>query len=288
MLRRLIGEHVSLETRVTSGRLPVLADRGQIEQVITNVVVNARDAMPGGGTVTLETLLVRLDGRKLSGTGELRAGEYAVLAMSDTGTGMSPDVQVHMFEPFFTTKGVGSGTGLGLATSLGIVQQAEGDLTVYSEPGIGTTLRMYLPLNRSGAVADLKPERLSPRGNETILVVEDDPGVRRVAVRFLELQGYHLLEATSGEEALRLLSQSTGPIHLLVSDVVLPGIGGRELSEKVKLVRPEVRILFMTGYTDDVILRLDLLEGHVSIIQKPFTQETLSQKVRETLDAQGG
>jgi PAS domain S-box-containing protein len=284
MLRRLIGEDVRLETILPQYPMPVRADRGQIEQVITNLAVNARDAMPTGGSLTLEIVTTRLEEPRPGSGSELRAGEYVVLAMSDTGTGMTAEVQAHIFEPFYTTKSLGQGTGLGLATSLGILQQADGNLTAYSELGLGSTFRMYLPLIPVDQVdAILAEAMVPPRGNETILVVEDEPAVRRIVVQLLEGQGYTVLEAGHAEEAERRLSEYPGAVDLLLTDVVLPGLGGREIAERSKASRPGIRTLFMSGYTDDAILRHRLLEHNVSLIQKPFTREELARKVREVL-----
>lgn len=285
LLRRVIGEDVRLETVLPQYPMPVRADRGQIEQVITNLAVNARDAMPEGGTLTLEISTTRLDAPRPGWGGELRAGEYVVIAMSDTGTGMTAEVQAHIFEPFYTTKMQGAGTGLGLATSLGIVQQADGNLTAYSEEGVGSTFRMYLPLVPEGQPDTGPKEALHPpRGLETILVVEDEPAVRRTVVQLLQGQGYTVLEAGSAEEAKQRLADHPGAVDLLLTDVVLPGPGGREIADRTKASHPGIRILFMSGYTDDAVLRHRLVEHDVSLIQKPFTRESLAQKVREVLD----
>ena len=286
MLRRLIGEDVRLETKLVGGNASIRADRGQIEQVLTNLAVNARDAMPQGGSLTLETKVVRIDESLRESIPELPVGEYIVLAVSDTGNGMSEETRAHAFEPFFTTKGLGKGTGLGLATCHGIVKQSGGHVTLYSEVGVGTTFRIYLPRVAAAAEAvEAAVAPTTPKGNETILVVEDDPGVRRVGARLLRAQGYRVLEAEDAVAAQHVLREHTGVIDLLFTDVVLPGVGGRELAERVRDARPSVKVLFTSGYTDDVILRHQLISHDVAILQKPYSQSTLSQKVRAVLDA---
>ena len=287
MLRRLLGEDIELSTRLapTTGR--VKADPGQLEQVIMNLAVNSRDAMPNGGKLTLETGNVDLDERYAADHYPARAGPYVLIAVSDTGTGMSEETQAHMFEPFFTTKEKGKGTGLGLATVYGIVKQSGGFIWVYSEIGHGTTFKLYLPRveelaeRASGpATAPARPAR----GSETVLVVEDEAPVRSVARQVLERQGYTVLEAPSAEAALDLATRYSGVIHLLLTDVVMPGLNGRELAARLSSVRPGARVIFMSGYTDEAVTRHGVLDPGAAYVQKPFTPEAIARKVREVLD----
>ena len=285
MLTRLIGEDIDLKIQLDPLIGSTRADRGQIEQVLLNLVVNARDAMPEGGTLRIATENVRLEDAFARTNGSQSAGSYVALIVSDTGVGMSPDVQSHLFEPFFTTKGRGRGTGLGLATSYGIVRQTGGHFSVDSEPGMGTTMKVYLPRTEMpvhGAAID--EARANLGGTETILLVEDEAPVRAVASRTLASRGYTVIPAEDGEEALRRLDAHTGPLHLLLTDVVLPRIGGRELADRVRELRPDIRVLFMSGYTDDAILESRLKERDVVLLQKPFTIASLARTVRDVLD----
>jgi PAS domain S-box-containing protein len=286
MLQRLVGEDVRLDLRPAADALPVRADRGQIEQLLTNLAVNARDAMPAGGTLAIETAAVRLDSDFAAAHAGMRPGDYVVLVVSDTGTGMTKEVMAHMFEPFFTTKELGKGTGLGLATSHEIVKEAGGHIAVSSEPGIGTTFRVYLPLVAGGTPTTAAPViETIPRGDETVLLVEDDTAVRRLAARVLRDQGYDVVEASDGSDALRLLAERESDVDLLLTDVVLPGMGGRELAERVRESQPGVRTLFVSGYSDDVILQRQLLARDVVVLQKPFTRDALCRKVRDVIDS---
>jgi signal transduction histidine kinase len=287
MLARLIGEDVTLVTRLEPALGSVKADPGQIEQVIMNLAVNARDAMPEGGTLTFETANAMLDADFVAVHSGALPGAYVVLTVTDTGTGMTDEVRGHAFEPFFTTKEKGKGTGLGLATAYGIVKQSGGYITVDSEAGRGTTFRIYLPrVEGTAAVTERTTiSSLLPVGTETILLVEDEAGVRRLSLTVLETQGYIVLEAASGDIALQVARSETGPIHLIVTDVVMPGMNGRELWERLKVLRPDSRVLFMSGYTDDAIARHGVLEPGIAFLQKPFTPFSLAQKVREVLDA---
>jgi two-component system, cell cycle sensor histidine kinase and response regulator CckA len=287
LLRRLIGEDVELVTRLDPALGSVKADPGQLEQVLMNLAVNARDAMPEGGTLTVETANTVLDTGFTTANPGARSGEYAILTVTDTGIGMSDEVRSHAFEPFFTTKEHGKGTGLGLATAYGIVKQSDGYITVDSEPGRGTTFRIYFPRAAGAAAASGRGERpmLSPRGTETILLVEDKSGVRRLSRTILEAQGYIVLEAASGDEALEVARAHAGEIHLVATDVVMPGMSGRVLWDRLRVVRPDPRVLFMSGYTDDAITRHGVLEPGIAFLQKPFTPFGLAQKVREVLDA---
>lgn len=286
MLRRLIEEDIELTTRRAPDLGLVNADRGQIEQVLVNLVVNARDAMAFGGRLVVETDNVTLDEAWAAAHPGARAGEYVLLAVTDTGTGMTDDVKAHVFEPFFTTKERGTGTGLGLATSYGIVQKHGGYIGVYSRAGVGTTMAVYLPRAEDERVGAAQYETVDlPRGDETILLVEDEVAVRRVATRLLEGQGYTVLDAADGFEAMRVLEHYGGGIDLLLTDVVLPGMSGRELAEKVRTERPDLRVLFCSGYTDDVILERQFPDWGEQLVQKPFTIQELACRVREALDA---
>jgi CheY-like chemotaxis protein len=285
MLARLIGEDVELVTVAAPDLGTVSADPGQIEQVIMNLVINARDAMPGGGRITIETANVTLSetdaGRRIA----VPSGPYVMLAVSDTGHGMSSDVLEHLFEPFYTTKPQGQGTGLGLSTVFGIVRQSGGDVWVYSEPGHGTTFKIYLPRTQPAAQpAVVASSPVPPRGAETILLAEDDAALRALAMRVLTRQGYTVLEATNGREALELCESYEGTIDLVLSDVVMPELGGRALVERLAASRPRTRVLFMSGYTDDDVFRRALIDHRTEFLQKPFTPQSLSQRVREVLN----
>jgi CheY-like chemotaxis protein len=284
MLRRLIGEDVKLEMHIMSDAL-VRADRGQLQQVLTNLAVNARDAMPNGGMLSIATSSATIERTDLATHPDLPGpGEYVVLTVRDNGTGMTPEVRARIFEPFFTTKERGKGTGLGLATSHGIVKQAGGGIAVQSEPGIGTTFRIYLPRHTSPATAETVADQIPPRGSERILMVEDEVAVRRVGARLLRSQGYDVIEAGDGSEALRLLENGGDRIDLLFTDVVLPGMGGRELADRVREVRPGIKVLFTTGYTDDVVLQHRLAARDVLLVHKPYSRLVLAEKVRSALD----
>ena len=289
MLRRLIGADVALHTRLAPEPAVVRADPGQLEQAIVNLVVNARDAMPSGGTVTVETATVELDPSYVEMHAPAQPGSYVRLGVSDTGVGMDAATRAHLFEPFFTTKEPGRGTGLGLATVYGIVKQSGGYIWAYSEPGHGTTFKIYLP--HVGAAPDTlaaggaATPASALRGSETILVVEDEENVRRYTQRALEGLGYTVLTAANGPEALRLAAAHARPIHLLLADVVMPGMNGREVGRHLSARRPEMRVLYMSGYAADVVLQQGLLEPALVILQKPFTPDLLALKVREVLDA---
>ena len=286
MLRRVIGEDIELVTVLDPDLGLVKADPGQIDQVIMNLAVNARDAMPQGGRLTIETKNAYLDEEYARQHLEVQPGLYVMLAVSDTGVGMDEEIKSHLFEPFFTTKEVGKGTGLGLATVYGIVKQSDGHIWVYSEPGQGTTFKIYLPMVEGSAEPTkwtlLFDETL--HGAETILLVEDDSLVRELARRVLVQHGYLVLEAYDGEEALRVCKGYEKPIHLLVTDVVMPGgMSGRQLAESMATMHPETQVLYMSGYADNAIVRHGILESDTAFLQKPFTPESLARKVREVL-----
>jgi GAF domain-containing protein len=288
MLGRLIGEHIALVTALDPALGRVKADPGQIEQVIMNLVINARDAMPHGGHLTLETANVELDEAYVRGHVEARPGPCVMLAVSDTGVGMSPEVQAHIFEPFFTTKGPGQGTGLGLATVYGIVKQSGGYIDALSEPGHGTSFKIYLPrVEEAVAVGTRDPApTAAPKGTETILLVEDQDGVRELARDILRANGYTVFEARHGGEALLTCERHPGPLHLLLTDVVMPQMSGRELAERLAPLRPAMRVLYMSGYTEDAVVHhgVRTVGSGPGFLQKPFTPATLACKVREILD----
>ena len=285
MLPRLLGEDVSLIARLGPETGHILADPGQIEQVVLNLAVNARDAMPAGGTLTIETENVELSQTYALTHLGAQPGPHVMIAVSDTGIGMDPKILARIFEPFFTTKDVGKGTGLGLATVFGIAQRAGGSVSVASEVGVGTTFRVYFP--RVAARTDVPTVAVEPtdlRGTETILIVEDELQVRAVASTILRRNGYHVLEANSGREALSL-SADAATIDLLLSDVVMPEMSGLELAQRLSKLRPGMKILCMSGYTDDNRIRHEVVEGDIAFLQKPFTGESLRRKVRLVLDA---
>jgi len=287
MLSRLIGEDVALATRLDAAAGCVRADPAQLEQMIVNLAVNARDAMPLGGRLVLETSYVRVDEEAARRHVGLRPGPHVRLVVRDTGIGMDALIKAHLFEPFFTTKGPGKGTGLGLATVYGIVTQSGGAIRVDSEPGQGAVFTIDLP--RVDAPADLRGDpgipEAAPHGSETVLLVEDEPEVRGLARDILHQQGYTVLEAADGDEALRIGREHGGPIHLLVTDVVMPQMGGRELADHLKAGRRETKVLYVSGYTDDAILHQGVSETGTAFLPKPFTAAELAHKVREVLDA---
>jgi PAS domain S-box-containing protein len=287
MLRRLIGEDIEFAQVLAPDLGRVKADQGQLEQVIMNLVVNARDAMPHGGRLTIETENVELDRNYAGRYVAALPGPHVLLAVSDTGCGIDGATRQHLFEPFFTTKPRGKGTGLGLSTAYGIVKQSGGNIEVDSEPGTGTTFKVYLPrLNGGPELSAAEGVAASPAvGTETILVVEDEEAVRKVAVRMLRASGYNVLTASNGGEALLTCEQHDGDIALLLTDVVMPQMSGRELAERLRQLRPGMRVLFMSGYTNDAIVRHGVLEAGIRFISKPFSSPELARKVRESLDS---
>jgi CheY-like chemotaxis protein len=286
MLHRVIGEDIELATILEENLGRVETDPGQIEQVIMNLAVNARDAMSKGGKLTIETANVDLDQAYARAHVAVKPGPYVMISASDTGVGMPPEIRDRIFEPFFTTKEKGKGTGLGLSTVYGIVKQSGGNIWVYSEPEKGTTFKIYLP--RVDEPFEELKEKLAkeelPRGNETILIVEDEEDVLKLAGRILSRQGYHILEASGGEEALRICKKRKEPFHLLLTDVVMPQMSGRQLEEQLSRVCQDFKVLYMSGYTDNAIVHHGILEKGLSFLQKPFTLEGLLRKVREVLD----
>ncbi len=288
MLRRLIGEDITI-TSACGARGYVVADPGQVEQVLVNLVVNARDAMPTGGRISIETRNATLDDHYTSEHAPVVSGRYVMLAVGDNGVGMSRDTREHAFDPFFTTKDPGKGTGLGLATVYGIVKQSGGYVWVYSEPGQGTTLKLYFPEVSSATAFGNAGEntavaKVARRGSETILLVEDEEAVRGLTCRILEKQGYRVIPAQHGRDAMEIAIKEEGRIDLVLTDVVMPGMNGRGLVERLTGIRPTIKSLYMSGYTDDDIIRRGFIEPSKSFLQKPFTSDGLLQTVRKVLD----
>jgi two-component system cell cycle sensor histidine kinase/response regulator CckA len=286
MMRRLVGENLELVVAPSARLGTVKVDVGSMEQVIMNLVVNARDAITGTGRITLETQNVTLDQDYCRLHAEMSPGEFLVLAVTDTGGGMSPEVRSKVFEPFFTTKPVGEGTGLGLAMCHGIIKQAGGNISVHSEPGAGSTFRLYLPRATGAKVAPtVAPARPSAaQGHETILLVEDEHMILRVAREALTALGYRVLTAADGVQALDLLGSMADPVHLLITDVVMPKMGGRELANRLTALHPALRVLFSSGYTENAIVDHGVLDEGINFLQKPYTPTTLARRVREVLD----
>jgi CheY-like chemotaxis protein len=285
LLRRLMSEDIEMLTQCEDMVGTVRADPAQIEQVIMNLVVNARDAMPHGGRLTIETANVELDATYARDHTSARPGSYVMLAVSDTGIGMDAETQTRIFEPFFTTKGAGHGTGLGLSTVYGIVKQSGGYIWVYSEAGRGTTFKVYLPVVDAPVEKIAPPEiSVSGKGSEAILLVEDEEAVRELASVVLTAQGYRVIEAENPAHAEELSAKHSSEIQLLLTDVVMPGMSGRELARRITSRNPKIRVLYMSGYTDNVIAHGGVLEPGVSFLQKPFTPRALAVKVREVLD----
>jgi PAS domain S-box-containing protein len=285
MLRTLIGEDIDLRVSLAEDLGRIKADAGEVEQVIMNLAVNARDAMPKGGRLTIETANVSLDEVYEREHGGPAPGRYVLMAVTDTGLGMSPEIQAQIFEPFFTTKEVGKGTGLGLSTVYGIVKQSGGHVAVYSEPDHGACFKVYVPrVDQAPDVLEPQVPVSIPQGTETILLVEDEESLRAMTQELLEERGYSVLTAANGVEALRVARVHPGEIHLLITDVIMPGIGGRDLAAQLARERPDTKVLYMSGYTDDAIVHHGVLSADLSFLQKPFTSERLARKVREALE----
>ena len=288
MLRRLVDEHTEMSLICAKGLGNINGDSGYVGQILMNLVVNARDAMPSGGRITIETSEATLSENDERLQAGMLPGNYVVLSVSDTGTGMTEEVKAKMFDAFFTTKGLGKGTGLGLATCKMIVRQSSGSIEVHSEVGKGTTFKIYFP--RINAPADpifdaRRTGRLLPRGTETLLLVEDEPSLRELAQNTLQIQGYEVLLASNGEEGLRVARERVGtPISLVITDIIMPIMGGKVMAEWLKTIYPDIKVLFTSGYTDEAINKQGVLEEGVEFLPKPYTRSTLSRKVREMLD----
>ncbi len=286
MLQQVIGEDIDLQVRYSADLPLILADQGQLESSVLNLVLNARDAMPGGGRLTIETDTIHLDQAYCDAHLGARPGHFVRLAVSDTGVGIPHHLQPRIFEPFFTTKDVGKGTGLGLATVYGTIKQSGGYIWVYSEPGVGTTFKIYLPVDTSEGAPALPPPapvEEPASGSETILLVEDADMVRQLAREIIGGAGYHVIEAGNAEQALAAAAQHDGPIDLLLTDVIMPGATGVELAARLRSVRENVNVLYMSGYTDNAVVRQGLLDEETAFLQKPFTPQDLLRKVREVL-----
>jgi CheY-like chemotaxis protein len=285
MLQPIIGEHIDLRTRLQPDVGKVKADSAQMTRVIMNLVLNSRDAMPGGGKIDIETANLTVL-RRSPGVHDLPPGEYVILRLSDTGEGMSPEVMEHVFQPFFTTKAKGQGTGLGLSTVYGIVQQSNGHVSVDSKPGVGTTFTISLPrVDDSGEPAEQTAPPKVVGGSETILLVEDEDGVRRLVKHILDSRGYRVLDAASGPDALVIFEQHRGEIDLLLTDIVMPRMNGRELAQQILQAEPDMKIVYMSGYTDDMLIQTGALRPGTSFLQKPLKPDALAGRIREVLDA---
>jgi len=284
MLGRIIGEDIELEFKINTSIKKIFADPSQLEQVLMNLAINARDVMPRGGRFMIETTDIEFGDEIVSYHEEVKPGRYTMVAISDTGYGMTPEIRERIFEPFFTTKEKGKGTGLGLATVYGIVKQHNGYIYVYSEQGKGTTFKIYFPAMHGELKQAVEETDVhKPKGTETVLVVEDEPFLRKYLVDVLEPLGYKLLAAANGEEALDIGTDFVGDIHVLLTDVVLPGINGRELADKMSKNKSNMKVIFMSGYTDDVIAQHGVLEAGVNFLQKPVDSRKLAIKIREVL-----
>jgi two-component system cell cycle sensor histidine kinase/response regulator CckA len=284
LLRPLIGENIELATRLEPNLGHTRADAGQLEQVIMNLVVNAKDAMPEGGKITIQTASAELDDSYRREHTYVQPGPYVMLSVGDTGCGMDKETQSRIFEPFFTTKEKGKGTGLGLSTVYGIIKQSGGYIFAHSELGHGTTFRIYLPRveDRAETADTVRAASSGLEGSETVLLVEDEESVRQLVSETLASRGYKVLEAENGEDALKLAG-TAGTIHLVITDVVMPGLSGRELARELVKMRPQTKVLFLSGYSEDAVLHQGVLEPDTAFLQKPFTLQNLAKKVREVL-----
>ncbi|MDP2156336.1 MAG: ATP-binding protein, partial [Nitrospirota bacterium] len=285
LLLRLIGEDVQLRTVLSERSLAVMADPGQLDQVLMNLATNARDAMPEGGTLTIETGVVDIDEEYVQEHIFSKPGTHAVLSVSDNGIGMDEETRLKIFEPFFTTKGVGKGTGLGLSIVYGIIKQHDGNINVYSEQGLGTTFKIFLPLIKAGVEEIKSVETVMPmRGTETVLLAEDDPDVRKLISKVLVKHGYKVMEAVDGEDAVRVFAENRDKIDLLLLDIIMPKMKGTEAYEELTKISPKIKVLFMSGYTEEVIYRKGVLEKGLSFISKPVSPHEILKKIREVLD----
>jgi hypothetical protein len=284
LLQRTLGEHIELVTNLDPRLDHVLVDPGHIEQILVNLAVNARDAMPGGGRLAVETANVTVDETYAGDRMNLSCGRYATLRISDSGSGMPPEVIDHAFDPFFTTKPKGEGTGLGLATIYGIVTQSGGDVRIYSEPGLGTTITVLLPVTKERVPESEQQQGWPARGNgELILVVEDEPALREVARRILTRHGYQVIDAASGKEAIEAAS-GNGHIDALLTDVVMPGMQGKEVAERVGEIQPGIPVLYMSGYTEGLLSAQGVLKKEINLVEKPFTEMSLLKKIGTVLN----
>ena len=286
MLRRLIGENIQFTILPAKDLGNIKADSVQVEQILLNLAANAKDAMKDGGALTIETKNIGLDEKYIENRLEINPGNYVLLTISDAGSGMTKDIVNKIFEPYFSTKGLGKGTGLGLATVYGIVKQSNGYIWVYSEPNIGTTFKIYFPrIDDEPAVNKIQEERTNSfNGTENILIIEDSEGVRKMTCTALKRRGYQIYEAKDGEEALQKITNFEGTMDLLITDVVLPKMNGKELADKIKKLKPDIKIIFMSGYTDETIVHQGILEAGIEFIQKPFSPNKFAEKVRQILD----
>ena len=285
MIQRLVGEDVALVLELAPDLASVKADPGQIEQVLLNLIVNARDAMPDGGILGIETRAVQVDAVYAAEHPGTRPGPHAMLAVRDTGVGMDESIRRRIFEPFFTTKAQGKGTGLGLSMVYGIVKQSGGSIWFQSEPGHGSRFTIYLPcVTGLPALRPAPPPAATAHGQETVLVVEDEPPLRELAARVLTAAGYTVLQAANGADALALLAGHPDPVHLVFTDVVMPGMNGRELAARLATLRPAIRVLYTSGYTEDAILRHGVLDDPGRFLSKPYTPSVLRRRIREALD----
>jgi two-component system cell cycle sensor histidine kinase/response regulator CckA len=285
MLRRLIGDDIELAIRLSPRDAHVYADASQIDQVIMNLAVNARDAMPNGGTLRIETDQCELDEPYSMRHRPVRPGRYVRLTITDTGCGIDQETMFHLFEPFFTTKELGKGTGLGLSIVYGIVKQSDGYIWVYSEPGQGTAFKIYFPCRGDAVQHPEETKKIeNMRGRETVLLVEDDAGFRSMVAGFLKALGYSVLEAINGEHALEVAANASSPIELLLTDIVMPKMGGRDLADRLLSKSPDLRVLYTSGYTHDGVVHTRILDENEAFLQKPFALSDLSRKLREVLD----